>query len=100
MLAPERVHVLAPQMVGMIDALLCFSVGQAERWATGHREQGRNKSGRTSKRFAAAKGESSWLCFIACSELKSEVKRGFSILFLFPQVVNHSLEPPQSLHSK
>ena len=35
MLAPERVHVLAPQMVGMIDALLCFSVGQAERWVLG-----------------------------------------------------------------
>ena len=33
----------------MIDALLCFSVGRAGRWTTGHREQGRNESGGQAK---------------------------------------------------
>ena len=35
--------------VSMIDALLCFSVGRAGRWTTGHSEQGRNESGRQAK---------------------------------------------------
>ena len=50
-LAPEKVHVLARQMVdvSMIYALLCFSVGQAGCWTTGHREQGTNKYGRQVK---------------------------------------------------
>ena len=44
-------HVLARQMVDvlMIDALLCFSVGRAGHWMTGHCEQGRNESGRQAK---------------------------------------------------
>ena len=46
-LAPEKVHVFIRRMVdvSMIDALLCFSLGQAGHWTTGHREQGRNESG-------------------------------------------------------
>ena len=35
--------------VSMIDALLCFSVGRAGSWTTGHREQGRNESGGQAK---------------------------------------------------
>ena len=78
----------------MIDALLYFSVGRAGHWALDNWAPWTRKEGvqQTSERFAASKSECSWLCFGACSELKSEVKCGFSDLFLFPQAVNHSLE--------
>ena len=48
---PQKGHVLAPRMVdvSMIDALLCFLVGRAGRWRTGHHEQGRNESGGEAK---------------------------------------------------
>ena len=70
----------------MIDALRCFSVGWAGHWTTGrrttgHHEQGRNESGGQAKDLQPQK--------VSVSELKSEVKRGFSDLFLFPQAVNH-----------
>ena len=74
--------------------MLCFVLSwpgwALDDWAPRTRKE---RVGRTSQRFAAAKGECSWLSFGASSKLKNEVKRGFSDLFLFPQAFNHSLKP-------
>ena len=61
---------------------------------TGDREQRRNESGRQAKdlqlqKVSVLRFGARILAMVACC---SELKRGFSNLFLFPQAVNHSLE--------